>query len=162
MQLAEMAGCTQSAISQFEGGKRTALRRETIEKICGILEIELPEELAVEAAPPDAPAPARVFAAESRPGPCCPNPGCPSNVPYVVDGEVAFMPRRQPDADAVFCPWCGEVLQRECPHCKAPVAQAAFCPVCGAKRVEAPEGIADPYGWAARRRAEIAELRSLE
>lgn len=161
MQLAEMAGCTQSAISQFEGGKRTALRRETVEKICEILGIEFPEELAGEAAPPDAPAPARVPASVGRAEPCCPNPGCPSNVPYVVDGEVAFMPRRQPDANAVFCPWCGEVLQRECPHCKAPVAKAAFCPACGAKRVEAPDGIADPAGWAARRRAEIAELRSL-
>ena len=46
VQLAKLAGCTQSAISQFEGGKRTALRRETVEKICGILEIEMPAELA--------------------------------------------------------------------------------------------------------------------
>lgn len=159
-QLAKMAGCTQSAISQFEGGKRTALRHETVEKICGILGIEMPAELGEGAAQAGEPVATHCGGAALR-EPFCPNPGCPSNVPFVVDGAVAFMPVRQPDPGAVFCPWCGEVLQRECPQCGAPTTQAAFCPQCGARRVDPPEGIADPAGWAASRRAEIAELRGL-
>lgn len=169
VQLAKMAGCTQSAISQFEGGKRTALRRETVEKICGILEIEMPAELAAadEAAQscgagPSCPAVAAT-SVQSRPAPApyCPNAGCLSNIPYVVDGALAFMPRSQPDAGATYCPWCGEVLLKECPRCEEPSTRTAFCPNCGAKRVEPPEGIPDPMAWAEARRAEIAEIERL-
>jgi transcriptional regulator with XRE-family HTH domain len=165
VQLAKMAGCTQSAISQFEGGKRTALSRDTIEKICEILEIEMPAELANET--PQGAAPASGAAASVAPSPLtrrepfCPNAGCLSNVPYVVDGALAFMPRRQPDAGATYCPWFGEVLLRECPHCEAPATRTAFCPSCGAKRIEPPEGVADPVAWAEARRAEIAAVERL-
>ena len=168
VQLAKMAGCTQSAISQFEGGKRTALRRETVEKICGILEIEMPAELAEEpvgqgtAVDSSRPADAQSLGSgASRPAPYCPNPGCLSNVPYVVDGALAFMPRRQPDSGATYCPWCGEVLLKECPQCESAATRTAFCPNCGAKRVEPPEGISDPIAWAEARRAEIAEVEQL-
>lgn len=169
VQLAKMAGCTQSAISQFEGGKRIALRRETVEKICEILEIEMPAELAEEPAGQGTAAglSRSVAAATSvpqrpAPVPYCPNSGCPSNIPYVVDGALAFMPRRQPDAGATYCPWCGEVLLKECPQCEEPSTSTAFCPNCGAKRVEPPEGISDPVAWASARRAEIAEIDRLE
>lgn len=160
-QLAKMAGCTQSAISQFEGGRRIALRRETVEKICGILGIELPPELAdgASGAPVQDMAPA-VDAAQREA--YCPNPGCPSNVPYEVDGALAFMPRRQPDPGAAYCPWCGEVLVRECPECGAPATRTAFCTACGKRRIEAPGDVPDPAAWAGRRRAEIAALASLD
>ena len=163
VELARLAGCTQSAISQFEGGKRTALRRETIDRICEILGIALPAELAETAPEASAAAPDQAPAAlpQAPREPYCPNAGCPSNVPYVVDGALAFMPRRQPDPGAAYCPWCGEVLLRECPSCEAPSTRTAFCPACGAKRVEPPEGIADPASWAAARRGEIAALDSL-
>lgn len=171
VQLAKMAGCTQSAISQFEGGKRTALRRETVEKICGILGIEMPAELAEEpagqgtAAEPSRPAGSDQYpgTGPSRPAtePYCPNAGCISNIPYVVDGALAFMPRRQPDAGATYCPWCGEVLLKDCPQCDTPATRTAFCPNCGAKRVDPPEGIPDPMAWAEARRAEIAEIERL-
>lgn len=160
-QLARMAGCTQSAISQFEGGKRIALRRETIEKICGILEMEMPAELAEGAQEATPPSPCGEVRDGVRREAYCPNPGCPSNVPYAVDGELAFMPRRQPDPGAAYCPWCGEVLARECPECGAPATRSAFCTACGRRRIEAMENIADPAGWAERRRAEIAALESL-
>lgn len=153
MQLAQEAGCTQSAISQFEGGKETALRRETVEKIAGILGVELPATTEDE--------PGNVATQTVPTGSYCPNAECPSNVPYVVAGELLFHPRKQPDNSAVYCPWCGEVLSHECPQCEAPATQTAFCPSCGAKRIEASSDIADPEVWSAKRRREIAELDSL-
>lgn len=165
VELAKMAGTSQSAISQFEGGKRTALRRDTIEKICEILEIAMPPELAGEESGQGALAesPSAAIAVQNiRKEAYCPNAGCPSNVPYVVDGSLAFMPRRQPDSSAVFCPWCGEVLLRECPQCETAATRTAFCPSCGAKRVEPPEGISDPVAWAEMRRAEIASVARYE
>ena len=158
VQLAKIVGCTQSAISQFEGGKRTALRRETIEKICAHLRIGMPEGLAADDHQRSVAAAADANSASRHGEPYCPNSGCPSNVPYVVDGAIAFAPRRQPDSSAAFCPWCGEVLMRECPECEAPATRTAFCPACGKKRVELAEDVADPVAWAARRRAEIAEI----
>ncbi len=156
VQLALAAGCTQSAISQFEGGKETALRRETVEKIAEILGIELPRQqeggAVVVAAPPPARTPVAAF---------CPNGECPSNVPYVVGGELLLFPRKQPDPAAVYCPWCGEVLEHACPQCEEPATQTAFCPSCGTKRVEPPADIARPSEWAAQRRREISELDAL-
>ena len=157
VQLASQAGCTQSAISQFEGGKTTALRRETVEKIAEILGVALPP--ADESANPagqgaliGAPVSAAAF---------CPNPACPSNVPYVVGNELVLHPRRQPDPRAVYCPWCGEVLERACPSCGSQATVSAFCPSCGQRRVEPPDGVADPVAWAEARRRELASLDGL-
>ena len=156
VQLAGQAGCTQSAISQFEGGKTTALRRETVEKIAEILGVKLPKEEEIgkagQGTPFGAPAPAAAF---------CPNAACPSNVPYVVGGELVLHPRRQPDPRAAYCPWCGEVLEHACSGCGAPATVSAFCPACGQRRVEPPEGVADPEAWAEARRRELAALDGL-
>lgn len=154
--LAQQAGCTQSAISQFEGGKATALRRDTVERIADILGVELPEETqggAAEAAAPVAPA--------LSPAAFCPNCECPSNVPYLVGGAVALQPRRQPDPSAKYCPWCGEVLEHSCPQCETPATQTAFCPACGAARVAPPEGVGNLAEWVETRRREIAALDAL-
>ena len=63
----------------------------------------------------------------------CPNPNCPTNHAYLVDG----LEYRRPDraaADPVggrFCAMCGEVLEKKCPGCGAPVHDGAVCSFCG-------------------------------
>lgn len=157
VQLAAMANCTQSAISQFEGGKTTALKRETVLKIGEILGVEIPDE-------PETPPVIIQDTALRTSTPkdaFCPNGECPSNVPYTVGGELLLYPRKQPNPTAVYCPWCGEVLEHDCPQCQEPATQTAFCPQCGTKRVEPPTDISNPEEWAQMRRTQIAELDNL-
>ena len=147
--LAKQVGCAQAAISMMENGKADALARETIVKIAEILKVEIDGE--GESAP----------AASTLGFAVCPNGDCPSNVPFAVNGTVAFWPKRQP-AGAKFCAYCGEVLEHACPNCGAPIGEGAFCPNCGAPHVMPPAGdIADPAAWAAARRHELAELKAL-
>ena len=147
--LAKQAGCAQAAISMMENGKADALSRETIAKIAAILKVEINGE--GEAAQPIA---ASGFAV-------CPNGDCPSNIPFAVNGTVAFWPKGQPSG-AKFCAYCGEVLEHACSNCGAPIGEGAFCQKCGAPHVMPPAGdIADPVAWAAARRRELAELRAL-
>ena len=147
--LAKQAGCAQAAISMMENGKADALSRETIAKIAGILKVEIEGE--GESAPAAAPGLA-----------VCPNGDCPSNVPFAVNGTVAFWPKRQPTPGARFCAYCGEVLEHACSNCGAPIGEGAFCQKCGAPHVMPPAGdIADPVAWAAARRRELAELKAL-
>ena len=63
----------------------------------------------------------------------CPNPKCPSNAAYAVDGRTLLRPDRSA-ADPVggkFCALCGEVLEKRCPNCGAPVHDGAICSFCG-------------------------------
>lgn len=162
MQLAQMTGCTQSAISQFEGGKTTALRQDTIEKIAKVLGVTLPKQSAqadnIEQAIGSTPTAQAPRIAEAA---FCPNSECPSNLPYMVGDELIFHPRRQPNPAAAFCPWCGELLAHNCPECGAPVTRSAFCTSCGAKRVESAIDIANPAEWAKARLREISEIDAL-
>ena len=67
----------------------------------------------------------------------CPNPHCPSNRAYVVDGRTFVRPERR-EADPVggkFCALCGEVLEKRCPNCGLPVHAGAVCSYCGAPYV---------------------------
>ncbi len=153
MQLAKEAGCTQSAISQFESGKLTALKHETVEKIAEILEVELPKATKEE--------PVETVTALPAKAAYCPNGACLSNVPYTVGSELILFPRKQPNPNATYCPWCGELLERECGECREPVTQTAFCPACGTKRIEPPADIYNPEEWAEKRRKEIAALETL-
>ncbi|MBQ6246918.1 MAG: helix-turn-helix domain-containing protein, partial [Kiritimatiellae bacterium] len=148
--LAKQAGCAQAAISMMENGNATALSRETIAKIAEILKVELDGEGESAAQP----APAMGIAV-------CPNGDCPSNVPFAVNGTVAFWPKGQPSG-AKFCAYCGEVLEHACANCGAPIGEGAFCQKCGATRVMPPAGdISDPVAWVAARRRELAELKAL-
>ncbi len=156
MQLAKEVGCTQSAISQYEGGKLTALKQETIVKIAKKLGIELPKATAENS--DIAPSPAIKPSAKAA---YCPNGDCLSNVPYTVNNELILFPRKQPDPNARYCPWCGELLERECPECNEEATQTAFCPACGTKRIEPPADIADIEEWSEKRRAQIADLDKL-
>jgi hypothetical protein len=93
----------------------------------------------------------------------CPNGDCPSNVPFVVDGELIFWPRRQPTPGGRHCAFCGEVLERQCRSCGAPVTEGACCPQCGTAHVPTSPaaGAGDATAWAEQRRRELAEWRAL-
>lgn len=161
VQLAQMAGCTQSAISQFEGGKTTALRQETVRKIASILGVTLPKAAVTAEAEIQESLPSPVVTARIIEAAFCPNSDCPSNLPYMVGDELIFHPRRQPNPAATYCPYCGELLAHTCPECGAPVTRSAFCTSCGVKRVEAVIDIANPAEWAKARLREISELDAL-
>jgi len=150
-ELARRAGCQQSAISMMESGRSTALGRETLARIAAELGVEVPE-------PGAAPA-----TADAAPGvPFCPEPGCPSNVPYVVGGEMLLWPRPQPLAGGTHCAFCGEILVRACGRCQAPAAAGACCRLCGAAFVPPPAAMeADAETWASARLRAIAEWKSL-
>ena len=63
----------------------------------------------------------------------CPNPHCPTNHPYLVDGRSFRQPDRE-KADPVggkFCAFCGEILEKQCPNCGAQIHDGAFCSSCG-------------------------------
>ena len=122
-------GCKQSALSMFEQGDGTKLNDEVIKKLA--------EKFGVSLIPPSpeakAPAthPEAVTAIKVRG--FCPNPHCPSNKAYEVDGRTLLMPDRTA-ADPVlgkFCALCGEVLEKRCPNCGAPVHDGAICSLCG-------------------------------
>jgi transcriptional regulator with XRE-family HTH domain len=152
--LAEQAGCKQSALSMMESGRMEALARGTIEKIAGILDVALEPE-------------SNPGAAGAEPSPAgraiCPNGDCPSNVPFVVNGERLFWPRRQPAPIGRHCVFCGEVLERNCRQCRAPVTEGACCPQCGTAYVLPPPAYetGDVEAWAERRRRQMAEWRAL-
>lgn len=128
VELAEEVGCKQSALSMFEQGRPTKLSDEVVEKIAkkfGVSLEPLKGAEAVVAAQPRVVEPAvKGF---------CPNPHCPTNHVYQVDGRTLYHPDRAA-ADPVggrFCAFCGEVLVRRCPNCGALVHEGAICSICG-------------------------------
>jgi len=69
----------------------------------------------------------------------CPNPHCPSNHSYEVDGRTFYRPDRS-SADPVggkFCAVCGEILEKRCPNCGAPIHEGAVCSLCGEPYISA-------------------------
>lgn len=149
--LAQAVACKQSAISMLESGQGEKLSHETVANIAALLGV------------PCEPESAGTPAAKGAGGGYCPNAACFSNVPYVVADDLLFWPRPQPaPSDARHCASCGELLERLCPHCGAGVTGGACCPACGSARVTntLPPGT-DLAAWAAQRRREIAEWRSL-
>jgi len=134
--LAQEFGCKQSAISMFEQGDGTKLNDAVIEKIAKKFSIDLEAEVK----PAEAMRPASFSSAAlvDATG-FCPNPHCPSNHAYQVEGRTYFLPHRH-EADPVngkFCALCGEVLEKRCPNCGAPVHEGAVCSYCGEPYVSA-------------------------
>ena len=149
--LAARVGCTQSAVSMMESGRREAISKESLEKLAGILGVKLPDN--AQDSPPVSPVSAvgaLIF---------CPNCNCPSNIPYLVGGEVFFMPRGNV-GHGRHCVLCGELLSTTCPECSAPISVAGgCCGSCGAAIVNFPTGMAaDTRAWVRARVAEIASL----
>ena len=159
-ELAVQVGCTQSALSMFEGGQPTKLSDETVKKLSEVLGVPLQEEksspdvkLASESCTPQVVV--RGF---------CPNCHCPSNVPYVVEGRLLYRPSRKvaSPTGGVRCTQCGEVLEMRCPRCGAHLNDGACCAVCGAAYVTpVVEEVLDVAAYAQARRIEIIQLREL-
>lgn len=129
--LAKEVGCLQSALSMFEQGDGTKLNEEVITKLCAKFKIDLPSEKGSETLEVVQALP-RLAAAEIRRA-FCPNPTCPTNIPYTVDGRTLLRPDSD-QADPVggkYCALCGEILERACPNCGAPIHKGGICSYCG-------------------------------
>ena len=123
--LARQVGCKQSALSLFEGGRMTALNAQVIGKLCSTFGLLPPGTAEVNGN-------SALAVAEAGTRTFCPNPECPSNVAYSVGERVVFAPRGHlAGAGEKHCAWCGEVLERACGACGAPVNAGAFCSACG-------------------------------
>ena len=121
--LARLVGCKQSALSMYESGRTSALSAIIVGNLCKELGILPPTaaELAAEANFPVKTE--RTF---------CPNHDCPSNLPLTIGERTVLVPHEHhAGPDALHCPWCGEVLERACPECGAPLNEGAFCSHCG-------------------------------
>ena len=129
-QLAAEVGCKQSALSMFEQGDGTKLNDEVIEKLAKKFNLSL--------TPSVSPAQVNTPPLPHFPTPplhhgFCPNPHCPTNKEYFVEEIRLFLPDRE-TADPVggkYCAMCGELLERVCPNCGAPVHAGGFCSLCG-------------------------------
>ncbi len=137
-QLAAEVGCKQSALSMFEQGDGTKLNDEVIEKLAKKFNLSL--------TPSVSPAQVNTPPLPHFPTPplhhgFCPNPHCPTNKEYFVEEIRLFLPDRE-TADPVggkYCAMCGELLERVCPNCGAPVHAGAICSLCGQPYVVAAE-----------------------
>ena len=125
--VAAEVGCKQSALSMFEQGDGTKLNDQVVERLAKKFGVALKSEKSNgEAQVTFVPPAAKVVG-------FCPNPHCPSNCAYEVEGRTLFRPDRSA-ADPVggkFCALCGEVLEKKCPNCGAPVHDGAICSFCG-------------------------------
>jgi transcriptional regulator with XRE-family HTH domain len=123
--LAREVGCKQSAISMFEGGRSQALSQKTIVAICNVLDI------AWEHAPAKGSIEGEALTQQATRA-FCPQAECPSNIPYLVAGEVRFLPVQQHhQARTPHCRYCGELLEHTCPECGVAVTTGACCGGCG-------------------------------
>lgn len=146
--LALQVGCTQSQISMMEAGRATALSKENIGKIAGILGVKLPEESS-----------AAQFSSAVSGLAFCPNFQCPTNYPYFVGGQLFFLPSGSCGCGE-HCLFCGELLERKCPNCGAAVALAGgCCASCGSGLLSMPDGFTgDVASWVATQRAVVSSL----
>ena len=129
-ELSAEVGCKQSALSMFEQGDGTKLNDEVIGKLAKKFGVSL-----TASAPASELTGAITVTSASRG--FCPNPKCPSNAAYAVDGRTFLRPDRAA-ADPVggkFCALCGEVLEKRCPNCGAPIHDGAVCSFCGERYV---------------------------
>jgi transcriptional regulator with XRE-family HTH domain len=130
--VAAEVGCKQSALSMFEQGDGTKLNDETVKRLATRFHLE--ELLEKEVSPVSqrvAAQPARLERSSTKG--FCPNPHCPSNHRYSVEDRLFAKPDRAAadPLNGTFCAMCGEVLEKKCPNCGAPVHDGAVCTFCG-------------------------------
>lgn len=160
-ELALKVGCTQSALSMFEGGKAGVLASGTVKKLAEVLGVALPAGFGEETRLASTGAAGALARHACAPGAFCPNFQCLSNLPYTVGGQVFFLPLGTAGCGA-HCAMCGEIVERTCPSCGAAIAgPGGCCAACGAPLVSWPEGFSgDPEGWISAQREAIAQVRS--
>ena len=131
--VASEVGCKQSALSMFEQGDGTKLNDAVIRKLAEKFGVSLTAEVPVSEL-------TGICTVASASRGFCPNPKCPSNSAYEVDGRTFLRPDR-PAADPAggkFCALCGEILEKRCPNCGAGVHDGAICSFCGEPYVAIP------------------------
>ena len=136
--VADEVGCHQSALCMFEQGDGTKLSSEIVGRLAEKFGISLESE---SKAPDSEASPLPIDLGFSVGSGFCPNPRCPANHAYKVDGRCFYKPDRSA-ADPVggkFCALCGEALSRKCPTCGAPVHDGGFCSFCGEPYVASPQ-----------------------
>lgn len=152
--LARAADCKQSAISMMESGRSDALSREKMIAIAGIVGVEMEDtELGV----------AKVAGQVLLK--ICPIADCPSNTPYMVSGQLMFLPQVvQADANGVTrCVFCGEVHESSCSACGAAIRPGACCESCGNAYISPSAAIdhKEPAAWAAKQMENVIRIRGL-
>lgn len=127
--LAKEVGCKQSALSGFEQGDGTKLNDEAVRKLSERFGIPIEEETASQEHVPAVSYSSSHAAVRGF----CPNLHCPSNHAYQVEDRNLLRPEREEcdPAFGKFCVVCGEVLEKKCPNCGAPLNPGAFCTICG-------------------------------
>lgn len=128
VEVAAKVGCKQSALCLFENGGVTKLNDEVVEKLSKLFKVDI---VTVDENPVTESLPIQALSGTVKG--FCPNPHCPSNHGYEVDGRLLMRPDRSA-ADPVggkFCAVCGEVLVKSCTNCGAPVHDGAICSHCG-------------------------------
>ncbi len=139
-ELAAEVGCKQSALSMFEQGDPTKLNDEVVEKLARRLNVDLsPKDKGLGSGvwglgmgnEPRNPNP------DTRISAFCPNPACPGNEEYFVDGRrfLRPVPEKCDPAGGKFCALCGEILERKCPNCGAFLHPGAVCTFCGERYI---------------------------
>ena len=130
--VAAEVGCKQSALSMFEQGDGTKLNDEVVERLAKKFSVDL-KAAAAESKETEQVSEVLLATATAPATGYCPNPHCPSNQRYEIDGRTFAKPDRQA-ADPVggkFCAICGEVLLKRCPNCGSPVHEGSTCSYCG-------------------------------
>ncbi len=129
-ELAAEVGCKQSALSMFEQGDGTKLNDEVIGKLAKKFNLSYKDAQQTSRPTTNTLQP---FNPSTVVRGFCPNPHCPSNREYFVEEMRLFRPDREA-ADPVggkYCAMCGELLEKRCPNCGAPVHAGAICSLCG-------------------------------
>ena len=132
--VAAEVGCKQSALSMFEQGDGTKLNDDVIGKLLKKFGIKIEDT----EAKPEGILPTVAVVPVPHTG-FCPNPHCPTNKEYFVEGIRLFLPDREA-SDPVggkYCAMCGELLERACPNCGMPVHSGAICSLCGQPYISA-------------------------
>lgn len=114
----------------FEQGNPTKLNSAAVEAIAKKFGISLTGEKTPPAAQKSV---VTNFPSEGVLKGFCVNPFCPSNKRILAGERELILPDRNM-ADPVggqFCAMCGEVLEKRCPNCGAPVHDGAVCSICG-------------------------------